>query len=397
MKAYRYRAVDAAGGLQQGELQAPDLVTLERRLAGMGLTLLRACPAAFWRLPGRVAARRDLLTLCYQLEQLLRGGVPLLDALTELQPTLSPALRGIVAALIDDINAGATLSQALGRHPAAFDAVFVNLVGAGETAGRLPDMLASIAGQLQWLDELAAHGQRALLYPAFAGLVVLGVLVFMQLYLLPQLAGFIAAMQSTLPWYTRVLIAGGDFLRAHGAAVLFVLAAMVLLLRWRIRRDRALLLWLHARALKVWLLGPIVHQLLLARLARHLALLYRAGIPVLDCLEILQGLIGNRALAAAVTVIGEDIRAGSGMTAAFARSGFFPPLMLRLLRIGESTGRLDDALLQVAHFHEHDARAAIGRIQALIEPVLTVVLGLLLLWLMAAVLGPVFATLGQLR
>lgn len=149
--------------------------------------------------------------------------------------------------------------------------------------------------------------------------------------------------------------------------------------------------------LRLPVLGPIVKKIVLARFAGFFGLLYGAGLPILECLQICEGIMGNRVLSAAVAQAGQQIREGQGVSASFAQVGLFPALVLRMLRIGENTGQLDGALANVAYFYDRDIKEAIERVQALVEPTMTVILGLLLAWIMSAVLGPIFDTISQLR
>jgi len=395
MPHYAYKAVDAAGRTLRGRMEAQNLLDLEARLQRSGLDLIDARPAR----PdtGTALTRRDLIALCFHLEQLMQAGVPIIDALADLRDSAEiPRLRTVLAAVLESVSGGATLSGALAAHPRSFDAIFVGLVRAGENAGTLPAILRKLGETLKWQDELAAQTRRLLVYPLFLFGTVGLVALFMLLYLVPRMVGFLGNLGQELPAHTRFLLGVSRFLADYPHIVfglpLLLCAAAVLTLRHSSRaRDRFDLLRLDLP----WI-GPIHRKIVLARFAAVFAMMYAAGIAVLDAVRATQGAVGNRAIEAALAQVERAIGEGQGIAAAFAAAGLFPPLVVRMLRVGENTGRLDDALAHVGYFYDRDVRESIARMQAAIEPVATVALGLLLGWLMLAVLGPIYDTIAGL-
>ncbi|WP_157670699.1 type II secretion system F family protein [Chitinibacter sp. GC72] len=394
---YRYRAVDQQGTIRRGVLPAAHLADLEQRLARLALTLIDAREEHTSTSTGRIS-RRELINFCFHLEQLTRAGVPLLEGLGDLRDSHEqPHVRALLAVLIEDIAGGKLLSQALCAHPAVFDPVFVNLVQAGELSGELPAVLKRLADSIKWQDEMIVQTRRILMYPAFVAVLVLAVLCFLLVYLVPQLLQFMQAMQQQIPPSTQLLLWLSGLLTHFGVPMLLLLALSVLVLRWRWRVDGQFRLLLDGWLLRLPAVGSIVNRILLARFANVLALLYGAGIPVLDAIAMTRGVINNRVLAEALRQVESRISDGQGLSASFAQTGLFPPLVLRMLRVGEGSGQLDEALLNVAYFYERDIRDAIARAHALLEPVMTVLLGLALAWIMSAVLGPIFDAMSQLR
>lgn len=395
---YRYRATDDIGHLQQGVMDAVNLSDLELRLGKLGLTLIRAKEVRQRAMRERSVSRRDLITFCFHMEQLTRAGVPLLDGLGDLRDTLEhPRFRNVVANLIEEIEGGRAFSVALALHPSVFDQVFVNLIRAGEESGRLPDVLQNLTETLKWQDELAAQAKKVVMYPAFVAVTVLCVVIFLMVYLVPQLVDFIKAMNSTLPWNTLLLIAISGFIRDYWWLLLLFPAVVLAAFKLQMKRSPHFRLRVDGWKLRIWPFGPILKKIILARFASYFALMYSAGIPILGCIQICQGIMGNRVVSDALHRAELQISEGQGVTSSFERVGLFPPLVLRMLRVGENTGQLDRALLNVAYFYNRDVKEAIERVQTLIEPVMTVVLGLILLWIMSSVLGPIFDTISKLR
>lgn len=395
---YRYRAANQFGQIQRGHMAAANLADLELRLARMDLLLIEGrLDRGEWFSRRRVA-RRDLINFCFHLEQLSRAGVPLLEGLADLRDSLEHLyFREIIATVIEDIEGGQQLSQALAAHPAVFNEVFVSLIRAGEVSGELPAVLKNLTESIKWQDELMAQTKRIVMYPAFVGLLVLEVVVFLMVYLVPQLLEFIQSMKQQIPLNTQILLWISALFVQFWWLLLGVPLLCVGVVGWRRKVDPQFRFRSDGWILRLPLLGSIVHKTILARFANFFALLYGAGVPILQCIHITQGIVTNRVVADALWRAEQQIRDGMGVSASFERVGLFPPLVLRMLRVGEGTGQLDEALRNVSYFYDRDIKEAIARVQTLVEPMMTVVLGLILAWIMSSVLGPIFDTIGQLR
>ncbi|MDR0716541.1 MAG: type II secretion system F family protein [Azoarcus sp.] len=392
MSLYRYRACDAHGRVVRGELEAANPADLETRLRGRGLELLRAAPAAHNVFPfrRRRIARRELIHFCFHLEQLLAAGVPMLDAITDLGDGHgSPAMQAIAAGLRAEIERGQALSAAMASHPHAFDEVFRCLLHAGESTGDPVPALRRIAADLARADELAAHARKIVIYPAIIATLLAAAVVVAITQVVPQIAALFRG-DTVLPLSTRILIGLSTWLGHHGwllppVFVLLAISATFAAIRYPGFRHA-----LHALSLRLPLLGPIRQRLALARVAGVLAMLYASGITVTDAIASAARATPNLVIRGGLETARAGITAGQGIASAFEATGLFPRLVTRMLRVGEQTGRIDSALGQLAHFYERDAREAIERLQASAEPALTVIMGLLMLWIALAILGPVY-------
>ncbi|MFC5300202.1 type II secretion system F family protein [Azospira restricta] len=400
MTIFRYRAITADGRVAHGQIDAHNPADLEMRLQRMGLDLIRGEPTGSHersRVGGRVP-RRELIAFCVHLEQLLRAGVPIVEGLAELRDSIGhPRLRATIAGVIESIAGGDPLSTAMGRQPRAFDPVFVSLIRAGECGGRLPDVLRHLTESLKLADELAAHTRTLLIYPCFVGGIVLAATIFLLVYLVPQLKPFLRNLGHDLPTQTRLLFFVADTLAAHWHLALLLALAATIAAAVALRASPAAQRAVDGLKLRLPLLGTILHKIILSRFADIFALLYAAGIPVLDALRTTREVVGNRQVAAGLARVERLIADGHGVTQAFASSGLFPPLVIRMLRVGEGSGALDQALANVSYFYNRDVREAVGRAQAMLEPLLTVLLGGILGWIMLSVLGPVYDAIGRVR
>jgi type IV pilus assembly protein PilC len=397
MQLFHYKAMDAAGRVRRGRLSAAGAEALERHLARLGLDLI-ACRPARQRGPLRSgASRRDLIHFCLQLQHLIGAGVPLMQALVDLRDSADDlAFRSVVTGVVERIAEGNSFSGALAEFPQVFDPLFTNLVRAGEQSGELPEVLGELAEGLKWQDETLARARRVLTYPLFVAVTITGVLLFLMLYLVPQLGRFITSMEGTLPLHTRALLAVSGFLMQWWWLVLLLPAAVAVSVALAARGNEGLRLKLDESALRLWVVGELLHKLTLARFARLFGLMYRAGIPVLEILRVAADAVPNRAVRRAIGTAREGITQGMTIALAFESAGLFPPLVLRMIGVGEATGALDTALANIGYFFDRDVRERIDRLEVLIGPAMTVVLGLLLGWIMLAVLGPLYDLLGKI-
>ena len=398
MPAFEYKAMDSLGKTVLGRIEASNDDDLEQRLSRMGLDLIDYKPArkAHFGLRRSQVGRAELVTFCFHLEQLSRAGVPILESLGDLRDTVrNQRFREVISSLIEDIEGGKTLSQALATFPSIFSTIFVSLVAAGEESGMLADVLERLTESLKWQDELAAHTKKIIMYPAFVGVVILGVVVFMMVYLVPQLISFIQNMGEEIPLHTRALIVVSDIVTNYWYALLSAPFAVFFGLRYWARHSNRGRYLVDRLKLQLPPVGPIYQRIILARFTSNFALLYKAGVTVLDCIRLGESLVGNSVVAEALQRVRKQISDGVGLTASFENTGLFPPLVLRMMKVGESSGALDTSLENVSYFYNRDVRESIERVQALIEPTLTLVLGAMLGWVMLSVLGPVYDMLAE--
>jgi type IV pilus assembly protein PilC len=400
MPLFTYKAVDANGKTVPGRTEAINLFDLEQRLSRMGLDLINGAPSSTRSrlIGGSRVTRPDLINFCFHLEQLATAGVPLMEGLNDLRESVeNPRFREVVSGLVESIEGGRNLSGALAEYPEVFSKVFVSLVRSGEQTGKLPEVLRSLSESLKWEDELAAQTKKLIMYPAFVGSIVLLVTLFLMVYLVPQMVGFIRNMGQDIPLQTRLLIVVSDFFVNFWW---LVLAAPFLAwggLKLAMARNPAVRFTIDHYKISMPLVGPILRKIILSRFASSFAMMYGSGITVLDAIRSCEEIVGNKPLEQALRTAGQQIAEGKNMTAAFADLGLFPPLVIRMLKIGENTGALDTALLNVSYFYNREVREQIGKVQAMIEPMLTLVLGAILGWVMLSVLGPVYDAISKMK
>lgn len=399
MLTFQYRAVDKNGSPARGKLAAVNEVDLELRLQRMGLDLITARKV---NQPLQVGSgnitRQDLITFCFHMEQLSRAGIPILEGLADLRDsTEQPRFREILSGLLEDMEGGKTLAQAMAGYPAAFNNLFVSLVKAGEQSGTMTEVFENLATTLKWQDELAAQAKRLLMYPALVFVVVGGVIVFLMMYLVPQLVSFLKNMGQALPFQTRALIFLSDVFVNYWYLLfglpLAALAAGTVMVH---KNPRARYWWDYAK-LHIPFIGPILQKIILARFANFFALMYQSGITILDAMKTSEEIVDNRVIADGLARAGQQISSGDSVADSFENLGMFPPLVVRMLRVGEATGALDTALLNVTYFYNREVKESVEKLLKLLEPALTVILGLVLAVIMFSVLTPIYDILGKMK
>jgi type IV pilus assembly protein PilC len=348
MPLYTYKAVDAQGKNVLGRTDAVNPFDLEQRLARMGLDLVYGAPSsqASRMIGGARVKRQDLINFCFHLEQLASAGVPVVEGLVDLRESVdNPRFREVVSGLLESIEGGKNLSQALAEFPEVFSKVFVSLVRSGEQTGRLSEVLKSLNESLKWEDELASQTKKLMLYPAFVGGIVLLVTFFLMIYLVPQMTGFIRNMGQEIPLQTVILMTVSDFFVNYWWAVLAAPFVIWFGVRYAARTYPQVAFALDRYKISMPLIGPILKKIILSRFASSFAMMYSSGITVLDAVRSCEEIVGNRPIENALHSAGQQIAEGKNLTAAFQDVGLFPPLVIRMLRIGENTGGLDTALL----------------------------------------------------
>jgi type IV pilus assembly protein PilC len=400
MPAFHYKAIDKLGRPARGKLDAANDVDLELRLKRMGLDLItfRAMRTGGASLAKGNVTRRDLIGFCFDLEQISRSGIPIIEGLRDLRDgTDNPRFREMLSSVLEDIEGGKMLSQGLAGFPNVFGSVFVSLVRAGEQSGRVTEVFESLGNALKWQDELVSQTRKLLIYPVMVLVVVTGVVMFLLIYLVPQVVTLLKSMGMQLPLQTRILIGLSNFVVHFWYLVILVPIVTVAAIGYFIRTNPKGTYYFDYIKLRMPVTGAILQKIILARFANFFALMYQSGITILDAIKTSEEIVGNRVIADGLQRAGQQINSGESMSEAFRNLGLFPPLVIRMMRVGESTGALDTALLNISYFYTRDVREAIDKALKLLEPTMTLVLGGILALILFSVLTPIYDILGKLK
>jgi len=307
-----------------------------------------------------------------------------------------PLQGDVVAEVVESIEGGSTFSEALANFPGIFGNVYISMVRVGEESGRLVAVLQDLNSMLRWQDEMISYAKRVMVYPAIVLAVVGGVVVFLMMYLVPQLTSFLQTMGTELPTHTKVLIHVSNFLLHWWYVLVAIGVATPFVIEYLKRNSPRFRYRWDLLKLNIWLFGPLNYKIRMARFANYFAMMYTSGVTVLDSLRLSRALMDNMVLEAAIERVQERIAEGETISEAFAQARLFPPLVVRMMRVGETSGALDDALQNVSYFYSREVRESVERLQPAIQPVLTVILGVMVGWIMMSVIGPIYDTIATL-
>ncbi len=400
MAQFRYRAINKTGKVIVGSYTSSSEWDLEAKLKSLNLELL-SCQEyrpLLGFLRKRKVDRRDLINYCFYLEQMTRSGITLIDALSDLRDSTEPSyLSEVIAVQVVEIQQGKVFAETLKGFPEIFSSSFVSLIMAGEKSGELTHVLKDLTETLTWQDELMTQTKKALMVPAFMSVLVFGVVFFLMTFLVPELISFISTMGQELPLHTIILIAVSDFFVAHWPIILITPVLFIWGFREILKRNVTARLLFDRYKLKIWVFGPILEKIILARFANYLALLYNSGIPVIESITITESVVDNKSVEQALKDVRNMISEGATIGLAFEMIGIFPKLVLSMINVGEKTGDLSTSLQNVSYFYKRDVDDAVDNLQQMIEPGMTVILGLIIGWVIMAVLGPIYDLISNIK
>jgi type II secretion system protein F len=405
MPRFRYIALDRAGKQITGELAAETPDEVKRRLRDMGCFPSRIGEAAEVKLgrPAQLRRRRaiggvDVVVITRQLADMTAARLPMFRSLSVLVDQAGPsALSELLEQIRADVQQGRPLSEALARHPRHFPDLYVNMVRAGEASGHLDVVLLRLAEFLEKSMRRRAQVISALLYPAVLITVAIAAVSFIIGFLIPKLSSVFKEMEQTLPLITQALLAVADLVASIWWLLLAAAVALVVGLRWYVR-TRAGREALDAWALRVPFLGVIWHKMAVSRLARTFGTMLAGGVPILTALEISSNAVGNRPMSRAVMAMREEVQQGASVAASLERAGVFPPLLIHMAGVGEETGQLPEMMARVADSLDFEVDSTLGRLTTLLEPAIIIIMGIIVGFIVLAVLLPIFqisATVGR--
>ena len=399
MSQFRYRAISAAGETLTGRMEATSVADVVARLQDQGHTPLEAVAAEGAAASGSFSAlfRKGAFTgdqlaqFTHQLATLLGAGQPLDRALgILLDLPEGERAKNMVERIRDRVRGGTTLSTALDEENGVFPRLYISLVRAGEAGGSLDETLRRLADYLERAQALRGSIVNALIYPAFLMVGVLGSLVLLLAYVVPQFVPIFADMQVPIPFITKVVLALGTVIGDWWWAIGLFLVVVGIFLRLRLR-DPDTRLAFHGRLLTMRVAGPLLLKVETARIARTLGTLLKNGVPLLASLSIARQVTGNRALDQALEQAAERVKGGSGLGTSLSQTERFPRLALQMIQVGEEAGALDTMLLKVADTFDVEAKRAIDRLLAALVPMLTIVMTVMVAFIMAAILMPLLS------
>lgn len=396
---YNYTAVNELGRTMRGQVTAENEYDLEARLHAVGLELVRAREVKQKKagMFGKVKIK-DLIVLCLHLEQLDKAGVPLHESLADIRDTTdSPKLRDVLTSVFESVKNGKMLSVALDEHPKVFNKVFVGLIAAGEKTGNLTSSFHHLADHMKWISDIQRKVKKAIRYPAVLLVVLSGVIAVMMIAVVPKLVEFITSMGFAIPIHTRALIWVSNAFVAYWYLIFGVpvLSVMTIVLTYRYSESFAYRM--DSFMLRAPVIGPVIRKIDLARFTHFFSVMFNSGIDILDSLASARGVVKNRVLKETIEFVESNVTEGNSLTTSLRLSSQFPSLVVRMVKVGEDSGNMKDAMENINFFYDREVNDAVESLVGMIQPALTVVMGLLIFWIIAAVFGPLYQSFSKMK
>ncbi|MBN2283521.1 MAG: type II secretion system inner membrane protein GspF [Deltaproteobacteria bacterium] len=402
MPVYEYNALNTKGKNLKGIIDADSIALARQKLRERALypvelreTSAKVRPGgALSRSAGNLFRRvglREVSVMTRQLATLLDAGLPLVPSLTVLiSQTVNPQLKKTLAQVKEEVNEGNSLAQSISHYPGVFSPFFVNMVRAGEASGALNVVLKRLADFNESRQALQGRIRAALTYPIFMFIIGSLVVFFLTTFIVPQITEIFRDMNQTLPGITVFLITVSGILRSFWLLILlFMCAAIFSLHHLFTKTSRGRYLWDRIK-LRTPFVGGLIHRMAIARFGRTLGTLLQSGVPLLNALAIVKNVVSNELIADVIQDAGKDVEEGQGLAATLSKSSLIPPLAVQMIAVGEQTGNLEEMLFRLSDSYEREVESNIMVITSLLEPVMILVMGLMVAFIVVSILLPIF-------
>ncbi len=404
MGMYIYTAINKSGRQIKGSMEGTDLARVENQLRLQGLVPIKVKEQGLLNQDidihfGPKVKPREMSVFCRQMVSLLKAGVSLVEALDMLaEQTENKIFAKAIAETSREIQKGENLAAAMARQPDIFPALMVSMVEAGEASGALEKVFARQAMQLEKSNRLMGTVKKAMIYPIAVLIVAVAVVIVMLTFVVPNFMTMFDDMDVEMPKITLMVIAMSNFMQSYWYIVLVVVAALIVGLRYYAKTPSGRLVF-GTISLKLPIFGKLVVKSACASFARTLSTLLGSGLPVMDALEIAAHTLKNVHFQDAVEKAGEEVAKGVPLTNPIKKSGYFPPMICHMIRIGEETGNMEDMLDKAAEYYEEEVELATQSLTTALEPMIIVILALLVGGIIGAVMAPMltmYQSLGNL-
>ncbi len=399
---FTFRAVDATGAKVVGELESDSHDGVVEALKRRGLLALEVkqkvkSAELNFDMFARVGLE-DLALATRQLSTMINSGLALMRALAVLETqTENKKLKTTLADVRTDIQAGASLSDALAKHPKVFSELYVAMIRAGETGGFLEQAMLRVSEQLEAQNSLRRQVRGAMIYPVVVFTVAIGVVIGMLTFIIPVFAGIFKGFGAKLPELTLIVLKASNFMKGYWFVVVIGVPLFIFLFfRWKSSRSGRPI-WDRMRLKAPAKIGTVVQKIGLARWARTLASLTTAGVPMLEAIDVTGRTAGNTVIERAMDTVHDSVQSGGTIAKALTAEPVFPALVTNMVRVGEETGALDTTLAKVADYYEEQVDIAVKSLTSILEPLMIVLIGGIVGFMILAMYLPMFDVYNQIH
>lgn len=373
-----WAGTDKRGKKMKGEQIAKNanLLRADLRRQGINPSLVKPKPKSIFGASGSRITAREIAIFSRQLATMMQSGIPMVSAFEIVAGgQKNPRMKTMLDDVKSSIEGGSSLHEAIGKHPVQFDELFRNLVKAGESAGVLDTVLDTIATYKERTESIKGKIKKALYYPAAVIAVAILVSSILLIFVVPQFDAVFKSFGAELPAFTQMLVSMSKFMVSYWWAALLIVGGIIFGIIFAFKRSPAFAHLVDRMALKLPIIGKILHESAISRFARTLALTFKAGVPLVEALDTVGGACGSVVYADAVKKVKEDVAVGYQLNLAMKQVNLFPHMVVQMIAIGEESGALDSMLFKVAEFYEEEVSNAVDSLASLLEPMIMVVIG----------------------
>jgi type IV pilus assembly protein PilC len=389
--AFLWEGMDKRGKKVKGQMMAGGEAVVNTKLRQQGITVTKVKKQSALFSGAKRITQKDVTLFTRQLATMMKAGVPLLQSFDIVaRGHANPSMQRLLMEIKADIEKGLSLTQAFGKHPMYFDALFCNLVGAGEAAGILENVLERLAIYKEKILAIKGKIKSALFYPVSIIVVAFIITAVIMIFVIPAFKDLFTSFGADLPAPTLVVMAISDFFVKWWWAIFGAIGGGLYVFSQAWKRSRKLQMVMDRLLLRLPIFGPVIEKATIARWTRTLSTMFAAGVPLVEALESVGGASGNQVFVEATAKIKGEVATGTSLTVAMQNSGRFPNMVLQMASIGEESGSLDAMLGKVADFYEAEVDDAVEALSSLMEPIIMVVLGTLIGGMVIAMYLPIF-------
>jgi type IV pilus assembly protein PilC len=389
---YLYTAKTKEGNLQKGTIEADDLNQVSKLLREKNLLILdvKKESESLWNFMSKKVSAKDKIIFTKEIAVMIKAGLALFDSLQCIQQqATSKLLARTVGQIIADLKGGLSFHQALAKHPKIFSRYYCSIVASGEKSGKLDDVLTKMSLQMENDADLYSRIRGAMIYPILISFALVGVIVLILIYVIPQLQSIFSELGANLPVATKILIWLSVVFRKYSYLVVIFCALLYIGIRWLVKTPKGLLFW-DLFKLKMPIFGPLLRKIYLARFTRTMAMLILAGLPMLEIFKTLTEVVTNESYRQSLDHIGQEVGNGAALALAVKDDPNFPPMVTNLISVGEKTGNLEFVLNTLADFYEKEVSYATANLSSMIEPILIMVMGVGVAFVVISVIVPIY-------
>ncbi|MFZ3089094.1 MAG: type II secretion system F family protein [Nitrospirota bacterium] len=403
MPLFHYKARDKFGALFEGTIETVNREFVATQLDGLGYIPVSITEEKeglfspeFLQQFTRITPQ-DQIIFSRQLATLISAGLPFIASFeTLIEQTENPRLKKVIAKVKQDVEGGSTIADALERHPKVFSSLYVNMIRAGEAGGVLDEILNRLAFLAEHEAETRARVKAATRYPIIVIAATAIAFVVLMTFVVPRFVEIYANFKGTLPMPTRVLIWLNKFIKGYWYLIIGAIAGLIFGMRWYINTEAGRLQWDNIK-IKLPIFGPIFLKLAMSRFSRIFATLNRSGLPILQTLDIVSATIGNKVISRVIDNVRDSARGGKGLVQPMRVSKVFPPIVTRMMAVGEETGNMDEMLVKISDYYDTEVEYAIKNLSTLIEPILIVIIGGMVLFLALGIFLPMWNMISLMK